>query len=231
MSSQRRGAVSAEYTGKMSGIRAGVDRPTGRRKKFVALEAVTSFFTFGGELLNNPGPVGSAVPSSPFLGRRMASFLPRSPRGYVVELGAGTGAITAALLKRGIPADRILPVERSETLVKLLKRRFPSLNIALGDATELRSLLKTWLPKDAPEISYIVSSLPLRSLPENVVVSILQEIHHILPKHGKLVQYTYDLRKAPHPRLSGFKRCRTSIVWANIPPARVDVFEKNDAVH
>jgi phosphatidylethanolamine/phosphatidyl-N-methylethanolamine N-methyltransferase len=229
MSAHRRGAVSTEYAGKISGT--GVNKVARRPRKFVALEAVTSLFTFGSELLSNPGPVGSAVPSSPFLGRRMASFLPRSPKGYVVELGAGTGAITAALLKRGIPADRILPVERSEALVNLLKRRFPSLNIALGDATELRSLLKTWLPKETPEISYIVSSLPLRSLPEKVVMGILQEIHHILPKHGKLVQYTYDLRRTPHPRLSGFKRCRTSIVWANIPPARVDVFEKIVAAH
>ena len=223
--------MPAEYTGKISRIRARVDEAAGRPPKFMALEAVTSFFTFGGELLSNPGPVGSAVPSSRFLARRMASFLPRSPKGYIVELGAGTGSITAALLKRGIPADRILPIERSETMVKLLKRRFPSLNIALGDATELRSLLKTWLPKDALEISYVVSSLPLRSLPENVVVSILQEIYHILPQHGKLLQYTYDLRRTPHPRLSGFKRCRTTVVWANIPPARVDVFEKNGAAH
>ena len=231
MSAQRRGAASAEYTGKISRTHAGVNEAAGQPSKFMALEAVTSFFTFGGELLSNPGPVGSAVPSSRFLGRRMASFLPRSPKGYVVELGAGTGAITAALLKRGIPADRILPIERSETMVKLLRRRFPSLNIALGDATELRSLLKTWLPKDALEISYVVSSLPLRSLPENVVVSILQEIYHVLPQHGKLLQYTYDLRRTPHPRLSGFKRCRTTVVWANIPPARVDVFEKNGAAH
>jgi phosphatidylethanolamine/phosphatidyl-N-methylethanolamine N-methyltransferase len=223
--------VSAEYSGKISGARASVTQAAGHPRKFMALEAVSAFFTFGGELLNNPGPVGSAVPSSRFLGRCMASFLPRSPKGYVVELGAGTGAITAALLKRGIPADRILPIERSETMVKLLKRRFPSLNIAQGDATELRSLLKTWLPKDALEVSYVVSSLPLRSLPENVVISILQEIYHVLPAHGKLLQYTYDLRKRTHPRLSGFKRCRTAVVWANIPPARVDVFEKNSAAH
>src|SRR5580700_97222 len=157
----------------------------------MSLDAVTSLVTFGTELLNNPRPVGSAVPSSRFLARRIASFLPQSPKGYVVELGAGTGAITAALLKRGIPADRILPIERSETMVKLLKRRFPSLNIALGDATELRSLLKKWLPKNAPEVSYVVSSLPLRSLPEAVVTSILREIYHVLPRHGRLLQYTY----------------------------------------
>jgi phosphatidylethanolamine/phosphatidyl-N-methylethanolamine N-methyltransferase len=229
MSAQRRGAVSAEYAGRISGVR--VNKVAGHPRKSVALEAVTSFFTFGGELLSNPGPIGSAVPSSRFLGRRMASFLPRSPKGYVVELGAGTGAITAALLRRGIPADHILPIERSEALVKLLQRRFPSMNIALGDATELGSLLKTRLPKDAPEISYVVSSLPLRSLPEKVVTSILREVHSLLPDHGKLVQYTYDLRKTPHRLMFGFKRCRTAIVWANIPPARVDVFEKIDTAH
>jgi phospholipid N-methyltransferase len=161
----------------------------------------------------------------------MADFLPKSPKGYVVELGAGTGSITAALLHRGIPADRILSVERSETLVKYLKRRFPSLNIVLGDAAELRSLLKTWLPKDALEISYVVSSLPLRSLPEKVATSIMREVYHVLPKHGKLLQYTYNLQKTPHRSLVNFKRCRTTVVWANIPPARVDVFEKNGVAH
>lgn len=191
------------------------------------LEAVTSLVAFGSELLNNPRPIGSAMPSSPFLARRMASYLPRAPRGYVIELGAGTGAITAALLKRGIPPEQIIPVERSESMVRLLKRRFPFLKIALGDASELRTLLRTFLAKDNIEISHVVSSLPLRSLPENVVTNIIREVHAVLPKEGKLVQYTYNLSKTSHPCLSGFKRIRTTIVWANVPPARLDVFQKN----
>jgi len=191
------------------------------------LEAVTSLVTFGSELLNNPRPIGSAVPSSRFLARRMASYPPRAPRGYVIELGAGTGAITAALLKRGIPPEQIIPVERSESMVRLLKRRFPFLKIALGDASELRTLLRTFLAKDNIEISHVVSSLPLRSLPENVVTNIIREVHAVLPKEGKLVQYTYNLSKTSHPCLSGFKRIRTTIVWANVPPARLDVFQKN----
>lgn len=190
-------------------------------------EAVTSLFTFGSELLSNPGPVGSAVPSSRFLARRIAGFLPRSPRGYVVELGAGTGAITAALLDHGIPSDRILPVERSAAMVKLLKRRFPSLNVLLGDAGALRSLLNSHLGTDECEVSYVVSSLPLRSLPEDVVTGIVREIRHVLHKEGKLLQYTYDLRRTPHRSLSEFKRCHTTVVWANFPPARLDVFHKN----
>jgi phosphatidylethanolamine/phosphatidyl-N-methylethanolamine N-methyltransferase len=191
------------------------------------LEAVTSFVTFGAELLSNPRPIGSAVPSSPFLARRMASYLPRAPRGYVVELGAGTGAITSALLKRGIPAEQIVCVERSETMVRLLKRRFPLVKIALGDAGDLRALLRAFLAREDLQVSHVVSSLPLRSLPEIVVKSIISEIYAILPKDGKLVQYTYHLGKVPHTCLSGFKRIRTTVVWANVPPARLDVFQKN----
>jgi phosphatidylethanolamine/phosphatidyl-N-methylethanolamine N-methyltransferase len=192
------------------------------------LEGVTSLVTFGSELLNNPRPIGSAVPSSPFLARRMASYLPRAPRGYVIELGAGTGAITTALVKRGIPPEQIVPVERSETLVRLLKRRFPSLKIALGDASELRALLQTFLAKAHIEVSHVVSSLPLRSLPEDVVKNIIREVHAILPKEGRLIQYTYNLGKTPNPCLSGFKRMHTAVVWANVPPARVDVFQKDE---
>ncbi len=91
---------------------------------------------------------------------------------------------------RGIPADRILPIERSEALVKLLKRRFPSLNIVLGDATELGSLLKTLLPQGRArnQLRRFQPAVAVRSR-ERVVTSILREVHNVLPKHGKLVQY------------------------------------------
>jgi len=48
-----------------------------------------------------------------------------------------------------------------------------------------------------------------------------------LHKDGKLVQYTYNLGKTPHLLVRFSKRCRTAVVWANFPPARVDVFQKN----
>ena len=60
--------------------------------------------------------------------------------------------------------------------------------------------------KDNIEISHVVSSLPLRSLPEKVVTNIIREVYAVLPKEGKLVQYTYNLGKTSHPCLSGFKR-------------------------
>jgi phosphatidylethanolamine/phosphatidyl-N-methylethanolamine N-methyltransferase len=190
-----------------------------KRAGLMPLEAVASFLTFGGELLNNPGPVGSAVPSSRFLARRIAGFLPRSPKGYVVELGAGTGAITAALLDRGIPADRLISVERSETMVRLLQRRFPSVKVALGDAAKLRMLLKAYLTGDSREVSYVVSSLPLRSLPETVVRSIMTETRQSLTKTGIPAHHYRDPACPPQRRQARAVHVRSSpdaapvVVW------------------
>jgi phospholipid N-methyltransferase len=47
------------------------------------------------------------MPSSSDLARAMASALPETG-GMIVELGGGTGAITAALLERGVLPEDIL---------------------------------------------------------------------------------------------------------------------------
>jgi phospholipid N-methyltransferase len=186
------------------------------------IKALAELAVFGGELLNNPGPVGAAVPSSPALARRMAGFLPHQPAGYVIELGAGTGAITTALLERGLPPTRLIPIERSPALARHLRRRFPELNVLAGDAAKLRHLIASHL--NGLPVSHIVSSLPLRSLPKTTVVRILREIRHLLAPDSRFIQYTYDLRPRTHRAMRGFVRCGSSVVWLNFPPARVDVF-------
>lgn len=192
---------------------------------FMPLKAIVSLAVFGGELIANPGPVGAPVPSSRALARRMAACLPCQPNGYVVELGAGTGAITAALLERGIPSNRLIPIERSASMVKLLRERFPDLKIIAGDAARLSSLLSEHLNGDSAGVRYIVSSLPLRSLPKDEVTSITREVKRVLRKGGAFIQYTYDLRPETNQALSDFTRSDTALVWLNLPPARVDVFQ------
>lgn len=143
----------------------------------------------------------------------------------MVELGAGTGAITAALLERGVPPHRLIPVERSAVLVRHLRERFPGLNILHGDAARLGALLAEHLDLERATVGHIVSSLPLRSLPRHEVASIAREVKKILPSDGRFIQYTYDLRRETNQALSDFARAATSLVWLNLPPARVDMFQ------
>ncbi|RMD71061.1 MAG: methyltransferase domain-containing protein, partial [Gammaproteobacteria bacterium] len=108
------------------------------------------------EMFANPRAVGAAWPSSRHLARAMARGLPRNLQGQVVELGAGTGAVTAALLGR-IEGSRLTVVERSPALVHHLQRRYPRLQVIQGDAAELADIL------GRRSVEVVVSSLPLRA--------------------------------------------------------------------
>jgi phosphatidylethanolamine/phosphatidyl-N-methylethanolamine N-methyltransferase len=140
----------------------------------------------------------------------------------VVELGAGTGAVTEALLARGVPARQLIAIERSPALADLLRARFPGIRVVCGDAVHLRRLLRH-LGTGGARIN-IVSSLPLRSLPPKQVHSILKEIGGVLRSGGRWIQFTYALVGRQIPR--GFAREASSLVWRNLPPARVDVFAR-----
>ena len=48
----------------------------------------------------------------------------------------------------------------------------------------------------------------------------------LLEPGGLLVQFTYDLRGAPSRLLPRFRRLSSKIVWGNLPPARVETFER-----
>jgi phospholipid N-methyltransferase len=190
----------------------------------ISLKAISSLAVFSGEVLANPGPVGAAVPSSRALARRIASFLPCNPKGFVIELGAGTGAVTEALLEHGLPASRVIPVELSANMVRHLQKRFPQLSVLGGNAAKLGELLAQELPQTKGRISHIVSSLPLRSLPIGVVARIVREVKRLLPVDGTFIQYTYNVTCRRYRPLEDFLRTATATVWLNLPPARVDVY-------
>ena len=185
-------------------------------------EKTSALMLFAREILNNPREIGAACPSSPILGKAMAKALPIHLNGVVIELGAGTGTITAALLARGIPPDKLLILERSPNLVKHLRDKFPQLKVIEGDAAQLGE----YLEKNT-KVAAIVSGLPLRSLPAPLVKDIVNQINHLLHHDGVLIQFTYDLRgewfEQQHKQ---FRRTQSTIVWRNLPPARVDVFRK-----
>lgn len=173
------------------------------------------------ELYQHPNNIGAVYPSSDTLATKMANQVPLNHPGVVIEIGAGTGPITKALLQRGIDANRLIVIENSYTLYDHLRKRFPQIQIIAGDAVDLELLL----PRDI-KINAIVSSLPLRSLPPKKVVQILEQFHKILTSDGLLIQYTYDIFSRKERYLSQFKLRHTYPVWLNLPPAKVQVFSK-----
>ncbi len=191
------------------------------------LGGILSFGAFVRELLSNPRSIGAALPSSRQLADRIASFIPDDFHGVLVELGAGTGAITTGILERGVHPKQVITIERSFPLTQLLKRRFPEITVLHGGAEYMGDLLATHLAMARPRVDLVISSLPLRSLPKHLVAAIGRQVERCLTEEGRFVQFTYDLRPDVHAPFPRFVKCESDVVWLNIPPARVDVFERN----
>lgn len=173
------------------------------------------------EAVMHPSMVGALFPSSKRLAYSLTQQISTNPPGLVIELGGGTGAITAALIDQKNLFHQLIVIERSEKLSNHLTQRFPELSIIQGDARQLHKLIGQ--STSAP-IQAIVSSLPLRSLSPSIVKKIGTAINHVLTKGGLYIQYTYSLWGKPLCPSPQLKLIHQQWVWQNLPPARIDVF-------
>ncbi len=183
-----------------------------------------SLSLFSRELIANPRKIGAACPSSPALAERMAKTVGTSNGSYVVEVGGGTGAITSALLKHCVPEDRLIVLEHSASMVAMLRKRFPKVNIVEGDAGDLDRILESDLGIRPKDVSHVVSSLPLKSIPGKHARKIADVIQDLVQNGSSLVQFTYDLRAGSKVWYHRLKHIEHSFVWLNFPPARIDLY-------
>jgi phosphatidylethanolamine/phosphatidyl-N-methylethanolamine N-methyltransferase len=168
-------------------------------------------------VLRDPLRVGAVVPSSSRLSRLIASRVDR--RGSVVlEVGAGTGSITDALLDHGIPAERLFLIERDPCLVSYLRNRFPGVRVRCGDAVHASAILSN---EEVGQVHTVVSSLPIRNLNPHEQIFTVREMFKALAPDGQLIQYTYS-PSCPIPvRRLGLNAECVGRVWMNLPPAAV----------
>ncbi len=192
-------------------------------KKLIA--ALTDTTLFLQQWIANPQRTGSLAPSSRQLSAAMAHWLPHNPESYVLELGPGTGAVTAALLKNGLREDRLVAIEHNPKMAKLLRDKFPRAQIITGDAWHLDDLLRQ-LREPVESVGAVISSLPLLNFPHEQAEALTKKIRAVLEPEGNWVQYSYHLGKKQVRGAASFKLRHSKIIWLNFPPARVSVFKK-----
>ena len=142
----------------------------------------------------------------------------------VVELGPGTGAITAPLLQRVSSKTLVFALEVNEGHVRSLRARFPTLQVFMDSAENLRRHLSRFRVRRADTI---VSALPWTNMPSDLQQRILDSILDSIAPNGTLVTFTY----APVRWLPGARRFHrllnrhfsdvqiSRVVWRNVPPA------------
>jgi len=174
-------------------------------------------------LLNNPLKVGALAPSSPRLSRLMASRVDPGTA-PVLEIGAGTGVITRALLQRGVSPERLFVIEQDPSLAAFLQREFPDVCVRQGDAIDARCILAE---EAVGRVRTVISSLPLRNLPVADQIETVRAMIGALTQEGQLIQFTYAAGcPIPSQRLGLQAEC-LGRVWMNFPPAAVWRFTRN----
>lgn len=176
--------------------------------------------------IRDPLRTGALWPSGPWLARAMAAQVDPTRAGAVIELGAGTGAITRALLARGVAQEQLWLVEKSPELVQILRQQFPRARVLHGDAAYLRTLMAAAGSNGA---GTVVSSLPLLSMGRITQIRVLSQAFDLLQNGGSLVQFTYF----PRPPISGrleaslaVRGTRVAAIARNLPPAAVWVYAR-----
>jgi phosphatidylethanolamine/phosphatidyl-N-methylethanolamine N-methyltransferase len=160
-----------------------------------------------------PNTIGAILPSSRHLAEAMARAAAGAQR--LIELGAGTGAITEALCEQH-PDVPTLAVEMQSELADHLRERFPRIEVRAAAAHEVLREMRR------PGCTALVSSLPFRSLPMRLRLRSSLAIERFLLAHParRLVQYTYLPRVPFDLRLGTSLRWRRlEAVWRNVPPA------------
>jgi phospholipid N-methyltransferase len=181
-----------------------------------------SLLIFAKALFTNPLKMGAAWPSSKRLAQAMVKDIPVNNHDSILELGAGTGVVTQALLEHGITPQQIFVLEHSKALANFLAQSYPNMHIIHGDALHIDELLSD---KNVTT-SAVVSSLPIKFFSQQQLEKLYQQIYQVLQPGGLYIQFTYDLRRKNQISTNKFKHLTTKYVWLNFPPAKVDVYRK-----
>ncbi|MDQ0563123.1 phosphatidylethanolamine/phosphatidyl-N-methylethanolamine N-methyltransferase [Rhizobium mesoamericanum] len=174
-------------------------------------------------MMQGPKTVGSIVPTSSITARKMASVVNLHSGLPVLELGPGTGAITKAILGRGVKPENLVAVEYSTDFYEHLVRLYPGVNFINGDAFNLDRTLGAL--KDQ-KFDSVVSAVPLLNFPMQARIALLESLLDRLPAGRPVVQISYGPVSPIIARPDRYHIQHFDFIVRNIPPAQLWVYRR-----
>jgi phosphatidylethanolamine/phosphatidyl-N-methylethanolamine N-methyltransferase len=170
-----------------------------------------------------PRLVGSVIPSSRFLERRLTELAGIAGARLVVELGPGTGGTARAILDALPQESKLLAIEINPMFVSLLEAEAdPRLLVHQGSAEHIGEALALYgLPR--PDV--VVSGIPFSTMPLALGRRVLQAVWSCLAPGGHFVAYQFRGRVALLGRkLLGAPEIDVELL--NVPPVRLYSWRK-----
>ena len=182
-------------------------------------------------MLRNPIGVSAVAPSSRKLAEAMAQDLQLNPDESLIELGPGTGALTAQI-RRILPASHsYLGIELEGEFVRHLQERFPDLTFVHNTVAQAHQV---HAESGLPPAKAIISGLAISTLPEPVQIDLIRNIDQLMTP-GSLFRMFQYVHAYPFPSSIRFRQRmrelftsydRSRIVFKNIPPAYVLTWQR-----
>lgn len=176
--------------------------------------------------LRHPRQIGSLVPSSRFLERRVARLSALATARSVVELGPGTGGTTRALLAAMPPQAALLSVELSPDFIPTLRAIDDDrLIVHHGNAERLADILDQYA---WPSVDVIVSGIPFSLLRPDSRRRVIDAVWSALTPGGRFVAYQIcgHIHQLAQPL---FGPAQVAVELRNLPPMRIYAWRKEAA--
>lgn len=176
--------------------------------------------------LRHPATVGAIAPSSQSLAREMMARIDFATAGAIVEVGAGTGVFTQAILERLSTRSPFLAIEKLPELARALIARFGPAHVVEGDALDLPAILKA---RAIGPVDAVISGLPWAAFPAALQTKLIDAISACLIPAGRFSTFAY-VQGLVLPSAWRFRNlldrrfltvATSRVVWRNLPPAFV----------
>lgn len=179
----------------------------------------TRRFEFLGGFLRRPAKVGTFIPSSRMLARRILDVSQVESAEKIVELGPGTGAVTREMLRRMSTEARLTALEIDPNFVAHLRREYPDPRFEAihGGAHGIETVVS--------DADLVISGIPFSCMDPAEARQTLEGIRQVLRPGGRFVAYQLrdHVARLAHPL---FGPTRPQIEWLSLPPMRLYVWHR-----
>ena len=181
-------------------------------------------FKFLLEALRNFKEVGTVTRSGKALSRKIASFITKEDK-YVLELGAGDGALTKSILLNMHPEGKLLCFEINPNMVEVLELIEDPRLIVINDSAE--KMEEYMRAHEIISFDGIISAIPYIVLPKELAKKIITLCKINLKQNKFYLQVHYAKTKLAL-YTEAFGNIETFWVLLNVPPAYVFKCVKKD---
>lgn len=174
---------------------------------------------FSRNFIKHPRMLGSLIPSSRFLVKRLLDQVDWGKATTIVEYGPGVGTITGEILRRLRPDGTLVAIDTNRDFARYLTRtlRDDRLHVVEGSAADAQENLRE---RGLGRADYVISGIPYSTMDPVIRERILQTTHDVLQPDGTFLVYQFTRAVLPFLR-QVFPHVHQEFEPRNIMPARL----------